>query len=263
MSATLVGAVRGRAGEVACGVLVGVVVRSTFLGSAPATASTATTAPTATAPSITKKKLERRMPVMLAAIRQRSLRAAPTAAKSRPRALAAAREACLHALAPARPCRPRAEARRRRDGGADLRDPLVERELARDQAIERGRHGRLDLGAGERVGEQRHEVEGLDGLADLGGDLRRRDALGEQLARLPVAALRRERGADEVARAGEPDQRLGPRALLLCVAPDLEEDVAGGGARGVEALRLRRARRECGGVLGGAGQLDADRVARL
>ena len=55
MSATLVGAVRGAAGEVGCGVdAVVVVVRSTFWGSAPVTARTATTTPTARAPSSTE-----------------------------------------------------------------------------------------------------------------------------------------------------------------------------------------------------------------
>ena len=41
------------------------------------------------------------------------------------------------------------------------------------------------------------------------------DALGEQLARAAVAALRRERGGDEVAGAGQADDRLGLRAARL------------------------------------------------
>ena len=46
-------------------------------------------------------------------------------------------------------------------------------------------------------------------------------------------------------------------------APDLGEDVPGGGAGGVEALRLGRAGGQRGGVLGGARELDADRVVGL
>ena len=67
MSATLVGAVRGAAGEDGAAGVVATVVRSTFWGSAPAIARTATTTPTARAPSSTKKKLERRMGAMLGA----------------------------------------------------------------------------------------------------------------------------------------------------------------------------------------------------
>src|SRR4051795_7423636 len=101
MSATLGGAVRGAEGEVACGVVT--VVRSTFLGRAPATARTATTTPTARTPSSTKKKLERRMEPMLGAERQSCLREPLPNAKTRPALGAPAREAPLHALAPARP----------------------------------------------------------------------------------------------------------------------------------------------------------------
>ena len=60
---------------------------------------------------------------------------------------------------------------------------------------------------------------------------------------------------------GEPDHRLGARALLLGVAPDLEEDVPGRSAGGVEALGLGRAGGQRGGVLGRARELHADRVA--
>ena len=84
------------------------------------------------------------------------------------------------------------------------------------------------------------------------GISRRGDALAEQLAGAAVARLRRERGADEVARAGEPDHRLRLAALALGVAPDLGEDVPGGGARGVQALARGRARGQRGGVLGDA-----------
>ena len=55
----------------------------------------------------------------------------------------------------------------------------------------------------------------------------------------------------------------GRRAEAVGVAPDLGEDVAGGGAGGVQALPLGRAGRERGGVLRGARELDADRVVRL
>src|SRR3954447_2641976 len=85
MSATLVGAVFSDAGEVvvACGAGTVVVRCSTFLGSAPATASTTTTAPTARAPIITKKTFEiRLMAVILAAKGQRRLRAASALPKS-------------------------------------------------------------------------------------------------------------------------------------------------------------------------------------
>ena len=55
----------------------------------------------------------------------------------------------------------------------------------------------------------------------------------------------------------------GRAPLRLGEAPDLGEDVPGGGAGGVQALRLGRARRERGGVLRGARELDAERVVRL
>ena len=89
------------------------------------------------------------------------------------------------------------------------------------------------------------------------------DARREQLARAAVARLRREHRRDEVAGPGEAEQRLGPRALGVGVAPDLGEDVPGRGAGGVQALRLGRAGREARRVLRGARQLDADRVVGL
>ena len=115
----------------------------------------------------------------------------------------------------------------------------------------------------QRAREQRDGLERLDGLADALGDLVRRHARGEQLAGAPVAALRREHGRDEVAGPGQAEERLRPRALRLGVAPDLGEDVARGGARGVEALRLGRAGGQAGGVLRRARELDADRVVGL
>src|SRR4051794_35976370 len=157
MSATLVGAVFSDAGEVvvACGAGTVVVRCSTFLGSAPATASTTTTAPTARAPIITKKTFEiRLMAVILAAEGQRGLRTASAVLKSSGRR-SAPREPGAHPLAPARPCRGRAKARGRGHRGADLCHPLLERQLAGDQPVERVGHRRLDLRALEGVGEHR------------------------------------------------------------------------------------------------------------
>ena len=96
---------------------------------------------------------------------------------------------------------------------------------------------------GERAREQRDRLERLDRLADPRRDLGRRHALREQLAGAAVAALRRERGRDEVAGAGQPDHRLRPRAEPLGVAPHLGEDVPGRGAGRVQPLRLGRAGR--------------------
>ena len=59
--------------------------------------------------------------------------------------------------------------------------------------------------------------------------------------------------ARPISDSGRAPRRLGE-------APDLGEDVAGGGARGVEALALGRAGGQRGRVLGGARELDADRV---
>src|SRR3954463_5126883 len=164
MSATLVGAARNAAGVVVadCGVEIVVVRCSTRLGSAPATASTATTAPTPRAPRSMKKRFEERlMTVMVVADRQRRLRAACATAKTAPLrrggrsgGLADAREAGAHPLPPARPRGGRAEAGGGRDRRADLRDPVLERQLARDQAVQRVGDGRLDLRARERVREQ-------------------------------------------------------------------------------------------------------------
>ena len=159
---------------------------------------------------------------------------------------------------------PRRVARRGRwDGGADLRDPLVQRQLPGDQAVQRGRDRRLDVRAAQRGGEQRDHVQRLDGLADPGRDLGRRHALAEQLARAAVARLRRERRADEVAGARQADHRLRLAALALGVAPHLGEDVARRRSRRVQALDLRGARGERRGVLGDAGELDADGVVGL
>ena len=164
--------------------------------------------------------------------------------------------AAAHARAqpppPAPPGRAAVEARRRRDGRPHLGDPVVERQLAGDQAVQRVGDGRLDVGRLQRGRQQRDHVERLDGLADPLGDLARGDPLGQQLARAPVAALRRQRGGDQVAGPGQPDHRLRARALALGEAPDLEEDVPGRRARRVQALRLGRARGQRGRVLGHA-----------
>src|SRR3954464_13332914 len=152
MSATLVGAVRSEACEVvACGVEIVVVRCSTRLGSAPATASTATTAPTPRAPRSMKKRFEERlMTVMVVTDRQRRLRAACATAKTAPLrrggrsgGLADAREAGRHPLPPPRPRGGRAEAGGGRDRRADLRDPVLERQLPpRSAGFARGPWGR-------------------------------------------------------------------------------------------------------------------------
>ncbi len=109
----------------------------------------------------------------------------------------------------------REEARRWRDGGAHQRDPVVKRQRAVDQAREADGHRRFEARALQRAGQQRHGLQRLDRLADLPGDLSRRDALGQQLARATVARLWGERRRDEVAGPREADHRLGLRALRL------------------------------------------------
>ena len=94
-------------------------------------------------------------------------------------------------------------------------------------------------------------------------DLRGRDPRRQQLAGAPVAALARQRRRDQVAGARQPDHRLRPRAQALGVAPDLGEDVSRRRSGGIQPLRLGRPGRERRGVLGGARQLDADRVVGL
>ncbi len=86
---------------------------------------------------------------------------------------------------------------------------------------------------------------------------------GEQLAGPPVAALGRQGRCDEVAGAGEADHRLRPRTQRLGVAPDLGEDVPGGGSGRVQALRLGGAGSERRGVLRRPGELDPDGVVGL
>ena len=138
-----------------------------------------------------------------------------------------------------------------------------ERQLPLDQVGERGRHGRVDAGVGERFCEQRHRFERLDRLTDSRRDLTCREPLREELAGATVAALRRERGRDEIAGSRKADHRLRASALELRPAPDLGEDVPGCGTGRVQPLRLGRARRERRGVLCRARKLDPDRVVRL
>ena len=94
-------------------------------------------------------------------------------------------------------------------------------------------------------------VQRLDRLADAGRDLRRRARPGRAARPRGGCAIC---GASAVpTRSPVPASPIidsGLRALALGVAPDLGEDVAGGGAGGVEALASRRAGGERGGVLG-------------
>ena len=153
--------------------------------------------------------------------------------------------------------------RQRAGGGTVARTSATQSSSGSSPAIrraERARHGRADARPLERPREQRHRLERLDGLADALRDLRRGHARRRAARRRGGCGSRRERRRDEVARAGEPDHRLRARAERLGVAPDLGEDVAGGRAGGVQPLRLGGARGERRGVLGGAGELDADRV---
>src|SRR5437667_81178 len=76
---------------------------------------------------------------------------------------------------------------RQRDGRPHQLYPLVERELAADQPCEPAGDGRVDAGLRQRSRQERHRLQRLDGLADPLGDLRGRDALGEQLAGAPVS----------------------------------------------------------------------------
>ena len=153
--------------------------------------------------------------------------------------------------------------RRRRHGRAHQRDPVVERQLAGDQPAERARHR-----APTPARSSARASSGTDSSASTAWPTRS----GISAAGTPAASSsparrlrlsRRQRGRHEVAGAGQPDHRLGPRAEALGVAPDLGEDVPGGGAGGVQPLRLGRAGRERRGVLGGARELDADRVVGL
>ena len=73
------------------------------------------------------------------------------------------------AASPRAPPEPRlgtAPACRRGHGGAHQRNPIVERQLARDQSPECARDGRLHIRMLQRAREQRHRLQRLDRLAD-------------------------------------------------------------------------------------------------
>ena len=161
------------------------------------------------------------------------------------RRASARRDAARSRAAPSR----HAAARRRRDGRAHERDPLVERQLARDQP----RRARCVTGASTPARSSARASSGTDSSASTAWpiarrDLGRRDALGEQLAGAAVAALRRQRGGDEVAGA-RPGRSSTPAARPARSAKRQTSAKMwpGGGAGGVEALaprsRRRRARR--------------------
>src|SRR4051794_12767300 len=223
------------------------VLRSTLVPAA-GTRAAAGEAATRLAPSAsTSARDERRMAAMLAGV---------AAAHARPPGPEAGAEAAEHAvLLPA--------AGRCGDGRAHERDPVVEGQRSGDEPRERAGHRRLDARALERPGEQRDRLERLDRLPDPGGDLRRRDALAEQLACAAVPRLGGERRRHEVPRARQADERLGPPAERLGQPPHLAEDVARRGAGRVQALRLGGAPRQGGRVLRRARQLDAHRAGGL
>src|SRR4051812_31783092 len=100
---------------------------------------------------------------------------------------------------------------RLRAGDAHELHPLLQRQSPVDQPGERGDDRRLEPGALDRAGQQRHGLEGLDRLADPAGDLLGRDALGQQLAGAAVARLWRKRGGHQVARARATDERARAR----------------------------------------------------
>src|SRR3954454_9930712 len=118
----------------------------------------------------------------------------------------------------------------------------------------------VDPGCLDGGGEQRHRIERLRRLADPSRDLIGGDPRAEELARLAVAAARREDGRGQVADAGKAGEGLDPGAggypEVNALAPDLRRGDAGG----VEAVRRRGRRREGGGVLRRPGDLDADDV---
>src|SRR5207302_4181003 len=58
-----------------------------------------------------------------------------------------------------------------RDRGAHHVDPLLERQVARDQVCESTRNRSLEAGLFQRLREQRDGLERLDGLAHPGADL--------------------------------------------------------------------------------------------
>ena len=136
-------------------------------------------------------------------------------------------------------------------------------DLALDDAGQPAQRGRVDAGRLHALGEQRHARDGLGGLAERGVDVLGRHALGEHLAGAAVARAVGHHGGDEVAGAGQAGERLGRGALVAGERVDLGEHLAGGGAGGVRPGGRRGGGGERGGVLGAAGELDADDVARV
>ena len=124
-------------------------------------------------------------------------------------------------------------------------------ELAVDQGREALEPARLDPGALDGRGDQRHRVEALRRLADRPGSARpaRR---AEQLAGAAVAAAGGEHRRRQVADPGEPGEGLEARAARQRVLDALAPDRRRGDPGGVQAVRLRGGRRQRGGVLGGA-----------
>ena len=106
----------------------------------------------------------------------------------------------------------RGRRRQRAGGGTVVRTSATQSSSGSSPAIrraERAGDGRLDAGAARARGR----AAGTDSSASTAWPIALRDlggghALGEQLAGAAVAALRRERGRDEVAGAGQPDHRL-------------------------------------------------------
>src|SRR5262249_53487061 len=133
-------------------------------------------------------------------------------------------------------------------------------DLALDQSGQPPEPRSVDTGALERLGDQRHRVERLRGLADLGRDVLSGDAAAEQLAGAPVAAAPRERGRGQVADPGEPDERIRVGAEAERVLGALAPDLGGRDPGGVEPVRLGRGGGEGGGVLRRARHLDTEDV---
>jgi hypothetical protein len=160
--------------------------------------------------------------------------------------------------AQARRQNPRRTGRQRAGGGrrAHQRDPLGERQIARDEASQSAGHGRVDARALQRPRRQRHRLQRLDRLPDALGDVLRPHTRGEQFAGAAIAALRGERGGDEVAGPGQTDERLGqpvvgesPDDLLEAARGDAEEHEVGTREAGVHRLDAQL-----------VGQLDAREV---
>ena len=114
---------------------------------------------------------------------------------------------------------------------------------------------------GDRRRQQRHGVEALRGLADDLRDLLRRGPAAEQFAGPAVAAGRRHHRRGQVADAGQAGEGLELGAAADRVVGALAPDLGGGDPGRVQPVRLGRGGGERGGVLRGAGHLDAGDVA--